>query len=185
MRPPARGVTEYERYGSAEAFISPMADVGDQGTVYQTTGLTHNEQGMPAFDYETHQHMHEKRWRKLAPLRQRDDLVKVFGPEESARGIITWGSSAQVVLETVKDLGLENQVKICVPELIYPLPEKVTRFVESTRKLLVVEMNYSGQLHHYLRSLVDLPSETRVYARAGGRPFSRKELAGPITEVAR
>jgi pyruvate/2-oxoacid:ferredoxin oxidoreductase alpha subunit len=168
-----------------EDFISAMADVGDEGLVYQTTGLAHSETGTPAFDFETNQKMHEKRWRKLTPLCQRDELVKVFGKEESSKGIITWGSSAQVVLETVKDLGLQDKVKVCVPELVHPLPGRVERFLSSTEKLLVVEMNYSGQLYHYLRSQIDLPQKTEVYSRAGGRPFSRKELTSPITEIAR
>ena len=115
----------------------------------------------------------------------KDELVKVFGKEEFSKGIITWGSSAQVILETVNDLGLQDKVKVCVPELIQPLPEKITRFLKSTEKLLVVEMNYSGQLYRYLRSQIDLPKKTEVYNRVGGRPFSRKELTRPITELAR
>ena len=162
-----------------------MGDVGDEGLAYQTTGLCHNEKGSPAFDFETHQRMHEKIWKKLTPLCQRDDLVKVFGKEESSRGIITWGSSAQVVLETVKDLGLQDKIKVCVPELIHPLPERIERFLKSTKNLLIVEMNYSGQLHRFLRSQIDLPEKTEVYARAGGQAFNRKELARPITEIAR
>jgi 2-oxoglutarate ferredoxin oxidoreductase subunit alpha len=182
---PAKKDEDYHRYRLTEDSISPMAVVGDEGLAYQTTGLTHNEEGAPAFDFETHQRMHEKRWKKLAPLCQRDELVKVFGKEESSRGIITWGSSAQVVLETVKDLGLQDEVKVCVPELIHPLPGRVERFLSSLEKLLVVEMNYSGQLYHYLRSQIDLPRKTEIYTRAGGRSFSRRELTQPITEIAR
>lgn len=183
--PAMEELADYNRYRLTEDFVSPMAAIGDEGAVYQTTGLTHDEKGVPAFDFQTHQRMHEKRWRKLTPLCQRDELVKVFGDDKSRRGIITWGSSAQVVVETVKDLGLQNEVKVCIPELIYPLPRRIVRFLSSTEKLLVVEMNFSGQLHHYLRSEIDLPQETRIYTRAGGRPFSRKELITPITEVAR
>ncbi|HEY48633.1 MAG TPA: 2-oxoacid:acceptor oxidoreductase subunit alpha [Dehalococcoidia bacterium] len=185
ISPAVNELADYHRYQLTDKLISPMAAVGDEGFTYQTTGLTHNEEGAPAFDFETHQRMHEKRWRKLAPLCQRNDLVKVFGKEESSTGIITWGSSAQVVLETVKALGLEHSLKLCVPELVHPLPIGVERFISSIKKLLVVEMNYSGQFYHYLRSQIDLPKKTELYARAGGRLFSRKELAQPITKVAK
>jgi len=174
---------DYYRYQLTEDSISPMADVGDEGRVYQTTGLAHNEKGEPAFDFKTNQIMHQKRWRKLMPLCHRDELVKVTGKEGCSRGIITWGSSAQVVLETVRDLGLQDDVKVCVPELIHPLPGRIEWFLRTTDKLLVVEMNYSGQLHRYLRSQIDLPKKTEIYARAGGQPFSRKELAGPLMEI--
>jgi len=184
-KPDLEEFEDYQRYRLTQDFISPMSIAGEERLIYQTTGLTHNEEGAPAFDFETHQRLHEKRWQKLAPLRQRDDLVKVFGKEESNRGIITWGSSAQVVLEAVSDLGLQDKVAVCVPELIHPLPDKVERFIRSVDNLLVLEMNYSGQLYRYLRSQIDLPPKTLVYARAGGRPFSRRELAEPLTEVAR
>jgi 2-oxoglutarate ferredoxin oxidoreductase subunit alpha len=175
---------QYRRYELTDDYISPMSLAGDEGLVYQTTGLSHNEKGRPSFDFATNQRMHDKRWQKLAPLCDRDELVKLFGNEESGRGIVAYGSSAQFVLETVEDLGLENQLKVCVPELIHPLPRRLISFVDSLNRLLVIDMNYSGQLHHYLRSQIDLPSDTRSYARAGGVAFSREELSGPITELA-
>jgi 2-oxoglutarate ferredoxin oxidoreductase subunit alpha len=176
---------QYRRYELTEDDISPMAFAGDEGFVYQATGLTHNEKGRPSFDFATQQRMHEKRWRKLAPLRDRDELVKVFGREASRKGIVAFGSSAQFVLETMKDLQLQDEVKVCIPELVHPLPRRLASFVGSLDKLLVVEMNYSAQLHHYLRSQIDLPSDTQSYARAGGLAFSRTELSGPIAELAR
>jgi 2-oxoglutarate ferredoxin oxidoreductase subunit alpha len=184
-RPTGEYREQYQRYELTGDSISPMALAGDEGFAYQATGLTHNEKGRPSFDFATHQRMHEKRWQKLAPLRDKDELVKVFGKEEAGRGIVALGSSAQFVLEAVKDLELQDEVSICIPELVYPLPDRLVSFVGSLQKLLVVEMNYSAQLYHYLRSQIDLPSDTQVYARAGGLAFSRKELAGPITELAR
>jgi 2-oxoglutarate ferredoxin oxidoreductase subunit alpha len=184
-RPGGEHREQYRRYELTEDHISPLASAGDEGFVYQTTGLTHNEKGRPSFDFATNQRMHDKRWQKLAPLRDRDELVKLFGNEESRSGIVAYGSTAQFVLETVEDLGLEKQVKVCVPELIHPLPRRLISFVDSLDRLLVIDMNYSGQLHHYLRSQIDLPSDTTSYGRAGGVAFSRKELSGPITELAK
>ncbi|MFC1957918.1 2-oxoacid:acceptor oxidoreductase subunit alpha, partial [Chloroflexota bacterium] len=184
-RPTRKDLGRYCRYKLTDDFVSPMAVVGDEGLVYQTTGLTHGEKATPASDFQTQQIMHEKRWKKLMPLCQRDELIKIFGKQECQSAIITWGSSAQIVLEIVKDLGLQSQVKVCVPELIHPLPDAVKSFLRSTEKLLVIEMNYSGQLYHYLRSQVDLPPQTQIYNRVGSRPFSKNELARPIAEVAR
>lgn len=184
-RPTGEDPADYRRYRVTEDLISPMAVVGDERLAYQTTGLAHGESGAPAFDFETNRIMHDKRWRKLAPLCQRDDLVKVFGNEECDRGIVTWGSSAQVVLETLRHLGLQDEIKVCVPELMHPLPRRVEQFLGSVQKLLLVEMNYSGQFHRYIRSQIDLPGQTEVYARPGGRLFTVQELAGPIAEMTR
>jgi hypothetical protein len=85
----------------------------------------------------------------------------------------------------VDDLGLQDELSICIPELIHPLPNRLASFVGSLEKLLVIEMTYSAQFYHYLRSQIDLPSDSEVYARAGGMAFSRKELSGPVTKLAR
>ena len=184
-RPRVEQRERYWRYELTDDYISPMASAGDEGFAYQATGLSHNEGGRPAFDFATNQRMHEKRWQKLAPLRDRDGLVTVSGREELRKGIVAFGSSAQFVMQTVEDLGLQDEVKVCIPELICPLPRRLTSFVDSLERLLVIEMNYSGQLHHYLRAQMDLPSDTRSYARAGGVAFSRTELAEPIAQLAR
>jgi 2-oxoglutarate ferredoxin oxidoreductase subunit alpha len=184
-RPDGDGPEHYQRYQLTDDDISPMAFAGDEGLTYQATGLAHDEKGRPSFDFAHNQRMHEKRWQKLMPLCDRDDLVKLFGREEARRGIVTLGSSAQFVLEAVEDLGLQDEVKVCVPELIHPLPRRLTSFMGSLEKLLVVEMSYSGQLYHYLRSQIDLPSDTEAYTRAGGLAFSGKELSRPIMDLAR
>jgi 2-oxoglutarate ferredoxin oxidoreductase subunit alpha len=183
-KPDIDNIEDYRRYGITDDFISPMSSLGDEHVPYQTSGLTHNEKGSPSFNFETHQRLHEKRWKKLLSLVHRDDLVEIVGPEDCGSGLITWGSSAQAVFETVSYLGLQGDVKVCVPLLIHPLPDIIGKFIESLNKLLIVEMNYSGQLYHYLRSRLELPQDTQLYNRAGGRPFSVKELTPSIMEIA-
>ena len=117
------------------------------------------------------------------PLRERDDLVHLFGKEGSEIGIVSWGSSAAFIRETLSDVGLDDRISVCVPQLLCPLPIKVEEYIGALQRLLVVEMNYSGQLYHYLRSYVDLPRDTQVYTRAGGRSFSRRELSEPIRRL--
>jgi 2-oxoglutarate ferredoxin oxidoreductase subunit alpha len=107
-RPGPQHQEQYRRYAMTDDYISPMALIGDLGLTYQVTGLAHSEKGRPSFDFATNQRMHEKRCQKLAPLRDRDDLVKVFGKEQARKGIVTFGSSAEFVLETIESLGLQS-----------------------------------------------------------------------------
>ncbi|MBK9091132.1 MAG: hypothetical protein IPL90_19680 [Holophagales bacterium] len=44
-------------------------------------------------------------------------------------------------------------------------------------------MNFVGQLYHYLRTLVDLPAGTRVFARSGGMNLSVTEVKSRIESV--
>ncbi len=174
----------YLRYEKTSDYISPMSSIGDKGGVYQTAGLSHTADGSHEPDFKTLEGWHEKISRKLEPLKQRNDLVKIFGNMDSQKRIIAWGSTAQAVMAAVEELGFKNQVAICIPELIYPLPDRVGEFVQA-EKLLVVEMNYSGQFYHYLRSQIDVPKNTALYKRSGARPFDISELVKPIEEFVR
>jgi len=182
-KPDETDKNNYHRYKQTEDFISPIAFVGDDGFAYQTTGLTHDEEGHPSINHDNHQWLHEKRWKKLNSLRERKDLVTIIGEEEPRAGIISWGSSAQVVMQAVTELGLQDQISICIPEMIHPLPVAVERFVHSVERLLVVELNYSGQLYHYLRSETNLPVKSVSYMRSGGCPFSEAEISQQIQEL--
>ena len=181
----------YKRYKITPNFISPMALPGMEGFEWRATGLTHNEKGDPeSSSTEWHQRMQEKITKKLDPLRSRRDLVKIFGPQKSKIGLIAWGSSGEASLGFIRKLGLENKIKVCVPELITPMPKEIVgEFLQDLEKLLVVEMNYSGQYLGFLRryfnssAKVDLPKKIYILKRAGGRPWSQKEFEKFISEV--
>ena len=180
----------YKRYRITPNFISPVALPGMEGFEWRATGLTHDEDGNPTNSSEWHQRMQEKITKKLDPLRERKDLVKIFGPPKSKIGLISWGSSGEASLGFIKKAGLENVVKVCIPELISPMPKRIIgEFLKGLEELIVVEMNYSGQYLGFLRRYfnsseeVDLPSKTVILKRAGGRPWSQREFEKFISEA--
>ena len=48
--------------------------------------------------------------------------------------------------------------------------------VEKYDKLVVVELNFSGQFHSFLKSELNLPKDTYSYRRVGGKPFNVSEI---------
>ena len=64
-----------------------------------------------------------------------------------------------------------------VPRILAPLPlEALNAFLYTCARVLIVETSFAGQFHHYLRSLVDLPRDTRVLARSGGKALTVAEI---------
>jgi len=185
LKPDEKEKGNYRRYIITPNFISPFAIFGTPGFCWQTSGLTHQETGAPASESaELQQKMAEKRWKKLLPLTKQKDLVKTFGNPKSKIGIMSWGSSAKTVLESLQEQGLLSKVKVCIPELLHPLPEEeIQSFLKNTKKLCICELNYSGQFARHLRAWIDLPKNTRIYSRAGGSPFTRSELKDWLSEV--
>ncbi len=185
-RPTPEEMDHYERFRTTANGISPMAIPGMKGGAYVAAGIEHDESGDPTSSGLVHERMNEKRSDKLEPLRERADLVLHFGPEEARAGVITWGSTVEVVREVQERLAAGGKhFRILAPNLLHPLPTRIVQaFVDSLDKLLVLEMNHLGQFYHYLRMHVDIPrSKTTTYYRSGGRVFSVREVSQQIEGI--
>ncbi len=176
-------LTEYRRYRQTENGVSPMSIPGMAGGMYQTNGLEHDEQGRPSSTFITHERMNAKRYRKLETIAERYGLVKRYGPSKADLGILCWGSSAGPVRKAVEQLNASGaRVAALVPQMIAPLPKaEIQDFIDGCREILIVELSYSEQFHHYLRTEVDLPrGGTHVHARSGGKSLTVSEIVSAV-----
>jgi len=176
--PSAVELEKYERYRETRNGVSPMSVPGIRGGEYQTNGLEHDASGRPASMYATHEKMNAKRYRKLWPIRDQYRFYRRFGPERADLGIVCWGSSLGAVREAVSAANARGEsVAAFVPRMLYPFPkEDFEKFLASVGRLLVVELSYTAQFYRYLRSFLDLPAQTRVYKRSGGKPLTAREV---------
>lgn len=175
---PEENTENFLRYKLTENGVSPMPSVGQKGVMYQTSGLEHYENGRPTSDLDWHQKMSDKRQLKLDNIAKEFDEIKVVENKKAKTGVVTWGSSAGAVKEAVQMLEKEGyNISLIIPQLLYPLPKHVMQpMVEKYDKLVVVELNYSGQFHSFLKSELVLPKDTYSYRRVGGKPFNVSEI---------
>ncbi|HSP34042.1 MAG TPA: 2-oxoacid:acceptor oxidoreductase subunit alpha, partial [Thermoanaerobaculia bacterium] len=171
-------LADYKRYRITENGISPMSVPGMANGEYQTNGLEHDEKGSPSSMYVVHEKMNDKRYRKLEALAEKYRLFERIGPATADLGIICWGSTAGVVREAIERLNVGDlRVAAFIPKMIVPLPKKeLEEFIASCNELLVIELSHSKQFYQYLRTQVDLPKKTRVYARSGGKSLGVSEV---------
>lgn len=182
------GDEPYVRYRPDETGVSPMAIPGEPGGTHTISGLEHIESGAPTSDTEVHEQMNHRRHEKLRNMvrKMADDLVQYFGDESGDLGVVCWGSTSAQVREAARRLNREgHRIKVCVPQLLYPLPvEVLQRFVDSVEKTLWVELNYQAQFYHFAHGQLDLiPERTAFYARSGGMPFSVAEIIDEIVAL--
>ena len=179
------GEGEYRRYAQTEDGISPMADPGTHGGMHIATGLEHNESGLPSYTADNHEAMQHKRFRKL------DGVVGDVAPVEvdagdrkiADLGIIAWGSTIGVVREALQRLRAEGfAVKGFYPKLLHPLPaEQFESFGASCKRLLLPEVNFQGQLAHFVRAETSLKPES--YTICGGLPFTPEMIVKKVREM--
>jgi len=185
-RVPTEGELEdYHRYASTESGISPISHPGLEGGNYLAGGIEHDEKGSPSVKGEVHVRMNEKRFRKLDPLLERDDLFSVEGDADAALGMIAWGSVAGVCREALALVRASGvRAKLLVPTLLWPVAERIYgEFLSSLERGLIVELSHQGQLHRMLRMHVDLPPGLEPLTRSGANPFRPAEVARQLTQL--
>ncbi|MDP4029352.1 MAG: 2-oxoacid:acceptor oxidoreductase subunit alpha [Gallionella sp.] len=177
------GQGEYRRYTLTEDGISPMADPGTPGGMHIATGLEHNEAGLPSYASANHEAMQAKRFNKLKNVVNDVAPTEVDGEGAADLGLIAWGSTIGVVREALQRLRAEDyKVKGFYPKLLNPLPtQQFEDFGASCKRLLLPEVNFQGQLAHFVRAETSLRPES--YTICGGMPFTPEMIVNKVKEI--
>lgn len=181
------GKNNYKRYLQTENGVSPLAFPGNEKAVVKANSYEHDEYGITVEEAEAVKKGFEKRLRKMQALEEylKDkETVKVYGNKESDTVVITWGSTKGAVVEACEKLGL----KAVQPLYLMPLPvEKIKKEVENKR-VIVAEVNSTGQLANWL-SWHGIKVDEKIL-KYDARPFTvdeieekLKKLAWPLIEV--
>ncbi|MBI4208624.1 MAG: 2-oxoacid:acceptor oxidoreductase subunit alpha [Deltaproteobacteria bacterium] len=172
-----------KRYAITEDGVSPVSLPGDPGGRYIATGLEHDEEGNPQYDPEIHEQMMAKRFKKLEKAVEEPRFVAQYGAESGEIGIICWGSTAGVVREAVEEAQAEGlSVGTLIPKMLYPVRSReISQFVSCFRKILVPELNFTGQLATLIRTQVSV--DLISYTKCQGVPFTPVEILAKIREL--
>ena len=183
--PTPEELAEYKRYVDTPNGVSPMTFPSMKDGIYQTNGLEHDETARPASSHVMHEKMSHKRYRKLPWLEEKYPLFQRLGPEKADVGIVCWGSSKGPVEEAMRELAAQGvSVSAFIPRILMPFPKKaLLEYVKSVKHLAFIEVNFVGQLYLYLRTMVDLPADTRVFKRSGGMNLSVTEVKKYVAQV--
>jgi 2-oxoglutarate ferredoxin oxidoreductase subunit alpha len=182
--PSAEDLKEYKRFKLTENGVSPMAIPGTEGGCYAATGLEHTERGAPNFTAKMHTVMSQKRALKIYEASKEPGFTSHFGPKKAKIGIIGWGSTQGAIREGV-ELAQKEGISVAQLQLkmVQPLPTAdLKEFFESVEKVIVAELNYSGQVNGLIRSQFLIP--TISMTKVEGLPFYAEEILNKLREVA-
>ena len=168
----------YRRFKITDSGVSPMAVPGMKNVLYRSAGIEHDEFGNPTSDFDLHQEMSEKRFRKLEGIRKDVNFMRRYGPEKARIGIISWGSNKDGIREAVELLNQSGyEVAGLVPQVLYPLDtEKVQAFFDSVEQSIVIELSFAKQFLNVLKVQMDLPANVVHYGRVGVKPLGAGEI---------
>jgi 2-oxoglutarate ferredoxin oxidoreductase subunit alpha len=177
----------YLRYKDTETGISPRAIPGLEGHVHVVATDEHDEDGVLISDEYTNPHkrrkMVEKRARKFRHVAALVPPPQLEGPENGEITLVGWGSTYGVIKEAVEQL---KQVGVTANQLsikwIVPLHgEVIADILSRSKRVIIVENNYSGQFFRYLRSETGLNVHGHI-RKYDGEPFMPHHIVNGVLE---
>jgi len=158
---PVEGI--YERYALTASGISPRRLPGF-GPVVVADSDEHTPDGHLTEDLAVRVKMHDKRLRKLTGLAQELDGITTMGPDDAPLTLACWGSSLGPVQEAVARLQANSTpARLVHFSELWPFPAKaVARSLRRPQKLVMVEMNATGQCNRLLRQETGITADHLV-----------------------
>lgn len=175
----------FKRYAVTESGVSPRPIPGVKGGIHHVTGVEHNEEGKPSEAAENRQNQMDKRMRKTEKLvipkpvegtATHDDADILYLGFISTKGAIQEGSSR------LEQQGHRiNHLQI---RQLHPFPTEVIQdAVDKTKKVVVVEHNYQGQLANIIKMNVNLGDKLVKQTKYDGTPFLPHEIEDKGLEI--
>ncbi|HEX9871510.1 MAG TPA: 2-oxoacid:acceptor oxidoreductase subunit alpha [Candidatus Tectomicrobia bacterium] len=175
----------FRRYLITERGISPRSIPSQEKGIFKTTGVEHDESGNATENPDARTRMMKKRFLKLDTFRREDmQPPKIFGNPESDITIVGWGSTKGVILEVIERFREEEAIDLKLMQVvdIWPFPDQaVADVLRSSRQVLVVENNFTGQMANLIRQQTGI--ECAKVVKYNGAPFSPNELYQRLKEL--
>ena len=177
----------YFRYKNTENGISPRALPGIEGYVHIVATDEHDEDSTLISDEFTNPHkrrmMVEKRARKFKNIVDVIEPPRLVGPEDAEVTLVGWGSTYSVIQDAEELLKLQGVTINHLPiKWIVPFhAEAVTSILSRAKRTIIVENNYSGQFHRFLRSETGFTVDGHI-RKYDGEPFAPHHIVNGVLE---
>lgn len=178
----------YLRYQITPTGVSPRVLTGTPNAAYTAATDEHDERGIIISDVYTdpvkRKQMMDKRYRKMHILAQEIPPIQVVGPQNADVTLVGWGST-RGILEEVAELLTNEGIPCNVIPLKYLWPlskESLQSALESSRKVIFVEQNQTGQILRHVRAETGFQAHHFV-AKYDGEPMDPQYVINEVKEI--
>ncbi|MEO0203201.1 MAG: 2-oxoacid:acceptor oxidoreductase subunit alpha [candidate division WOR-3 bacterium] len=177
---------KYLRYKITEDGISPRAIPGMEGGIFTANSNEHEEDGYTTEDPKKRSNMLEKRLKKIyQTARNSGDLPEdlIFG--EGDIGLIGFGFTYGPIMEAMERLNnIGIKTKFLQIRTLWPLnQDKIKKFIDSCKKVIVVEQNAQGQLSNVIKMFYPEHHKIESLRRYDGKGFTPGDIVNKVLEI--
>jgi 2-oxoglutarate ferredoxin oxidoreductase subunit alpha len=131
------------------------------------------------------QAMHEKRMRKMEGILPLLEGPKLWGSENAQVTLLGWGSTEGVMKEAIQKLADEEGIVVNLLQIKWLVPlhgAAITAALSKSKKVIIVENNYSGQFARYLRSETGIDADGHI-RKYDGEPFMPHHIVDGVKAI--
>jgi 2-oxoglutarate ferredoxin oxidoreductase subunit alpha len=175
----------FKRYELTEDGISPRVIPGMKNGIHHVTGVEHDEEGRPSESAINREKMMDKRLGKIDDLRV-TNAIKVNAPNETPDLlIVAMGSTGGTIEEARTRLTAEgittNHIMV---RQMHPFPSELLKpYLDSAKKVAVLENNATGQLANLIKQNVGYHDKIHNLLKYDGTPFLPSEIHKACKEL--
>lgn len=174
----------FNRYEFTASGVSPRSIPGQENGIFNANSDESDEKGFSEESAINRKKKVEKRFRKLAHISKDLPELNVYGDVRAKICIITWGSTKGPALEATRRLqNLSIPVKLLALNYIEPFPEEeVVKFIKSSKKVLLVEGNFTSQLGQLITQHTGYNIKSKLL-KYDGRPVYPDEIVNAVKNM--
>lgn len=185
------GVGYHARYLDTPNGVSPRAVPGQDGLMHVAASDEHDEHSNLISDVHTDPlkriQMMNKRMRKMEYAVKDLKPVLLEGPADADLTIVGWGSTLHMMRHAMRHFnkGGAKRVNLLPVRNLHPFQSDETlKALKSAKKVLAMEVNYTGQLCRLIRMETgfDIPAERRML-KYDGEPFYPGSVIARVEEA--
>jgi 2-oxoglutarate ferredoxin oxidoreductase subunit alpha len=179
---------KYKRFRFTESGVSPRALPGTKNTTYVSASDEHDEESILISDMFTAAPIRrmgmQKRMRKLDNLLKELPAPELEGPANADVTLVCWGSTYGVVREAVELLNAQGiKTNYIVGKYLYPFHTKeFTEILNKCKKKISVEINFTSQFAHFLRSYTGIGMDAHIN-KYDGEPLEPLHIVEEVKEI--
>jgi 2-oxoglutarate/2-oxoacid ferredoxin oxidoreductase subunit alpha len=175
---------QYRPFRPCSDGIPEMVRAGE-GYRIHVTGLTHDEQGYPAMDWQTQQKLVGRLVEKIRRNASKIVRYEESHAEDAEVVVVAYGITSRVALRAIA-MAREEGIRAGLhrPVVVWPFPEeRIRELADKVRRFVVVEMNY-GQMFYEVERCAR-GERTLLVPHGGGTVHEPLEILAAIREVVR